>query len=87
MKCDDFLCAECGIKNPEKPSKQTGRIIGGEPVTPFEFPWIVQLHMPLFDDTATSGGCGGALINDRMILTALVSLKFCTNIYFFLMFY
>lgn len=62
------VLSECGIRN----EGQIGRVVGGEAAEALEFPWIAQLHLPLFDDPKGSGGCGGALINDRMILTASV---------------
>ncbi|CAL8072666.1 unnamed protein product [Orchesella dallaii] len=53
----------CGRVN----SKQKGRIQGGMEATPYEYGWQVQLVSKY---QRGSSLCGGALINDRIVLTA-----------------
>jgi secreted trypsin-like serine protease len=45
-----------------------GRVFGGEEATPYEFPWLVKFSIDKGE--GFRGPCGGALISDRVILTA-----------------
>ncbi|RWS00682.1 trypsin-1-like protein, partial [Leptotrombidium deliense] len=56
----------CGVGNARK------RIIGGTEVSRGKYPWVVYLHQTKPDHDSF---CGGAIINDRYILTA----AHCTN--------
>jgi len=44
------------------------RIIGGESAKTTEFPWAVLIMLALNETTARF--CGGALINEKTVLTA-----------------
>ncbi|KAJ8982607.1 hypothetical protein NQ317_005079, partial [Molorchus minor] len=45
----------------------TGRIIGGDVVTPHSYPFMVAIYVRVSDQTLF---CGGTLINNRWVLTA-----------------
>lgn len=46
-------------------------VIGGEDAAPNEFPWMVLVHLKVFDDgTRPSSICGGTLISSQWVLTA-----------------
>lgn len=52
------FCLACGIRRRDQ------RIVGGEPTELYEYPWQAGL---LYNNAFY---CGGALINDRYVLTA-----------------
>lgn len=57
----------CGITN-SNPPKANSRIVGGDEAIPYEFGWQVQLWNEFLPNDWHF--CGGAIINDLMILTA-----------------
>ena len=50
---------QCGRANDEVPAN--GRIVGGKAVPPNKYPWMTML---------TTGGCTGAIISHKAVLTA-----------------
>ena len=52
----------------EKTAVPTPRIIGGDPVQPFQFPWLVRVYGDV--SSSNSGFCGGSLIASNWVLTA-----------------
>ncbi|XP_066972499.1 trypsin-1-like isoform X1 [Macrobrachium rosenbergii] len=69
--CSGRRCACCFTDRKCSCGKalQSTRIIGGQPVKPKnKYPWMVGLQVPKFaKDTYV---CGGAIINDRYVITA-----------------
>lgn len=57
----DPLERGCGLA-----TKQAGKIAGGQPAKPGEWPWMAAL----VSNMANKPFCGGVLITDRHILTA-----------------
>eukprot|EP00002_Diphylleia_rotans_P008159 TRINITY_DN178_c0_g1_i8.p1 TRINITY_DN178_c0_g1~~TRINITY_DN178_c0_g1_i8.p1 ORF type:complete len:404 (-),score=65.59 TRINITY_DN178_c0_g1_i8:124-1335(-) len=47
-----------------------GRIVGGVPATPFEFPWLTSLRYKGSSSRYSRHFCGGSLINKRFVFTA-----------------
>lgn len=65
----------CGINNNQK--KSSGRVVGGDEAVPREFGWMAQMTIYPNGKGKSGSLCGGAIINDRIILTAYcVHLKF-----------
>lgn len=54
-----FIYLECGLSN-----DAVKRIVGGKETKPHQFPWAVAITRKGYMH------CGGALINDRYVLTA-----------------
>lgn len=60
-----FLCIECGIAND---GIRYGRLLGGNELQPFEFPWLVNIRVKGLLSIP------GTILNNRYIITAASSM-------------
>ncbi|MEM6729828.1 MAG: trypsin-like serine protease, partial [Pseudomonadota bacterium] len=51
-------------------AESAGRIIGGQPADPGEWPWQVALMIRSMPQTADAQFCGGTMLLDRWVMTA-----------------
>ena len=55
---EELAGCECGQR------RSDGRIVGGEEVTPLQYPWMASLR------SVSGVFCGGSLVGDQWVLTA-----------------
>lgn len=64
MKCD------CGMRTIRHYPRRNGKIVGGS-VAPYgAYPWQVEIQIFNADKNVYEHHCGGAIVGDRLILTA-----------------
>ena len=63
-----LLMSFSAFTSAQRTAVPTPRIVGGNTVQPFEFPWLVRVYGNV--STSNSGFCGGSLIASNWILTA-----------------
>ena len=49
---------------------ETGKIVGGSPATPNEFPFMVSMQLQQLMDGNYSHQCGGSIINENWVVSA-----------------
>lgn len=62
--------SQCGTRFRRFQPRRSSKIIGGMPVIYGEFPWQVQIQHFSFEKSSFVHHCGGAVIGERLILTA-----------------
>jgi secreted trypsin-like serine protease len=64
----DFVCSQrpCGCPNYNREKSSIAKIVGGNDVLPFTYPWLVALT----DRYQTNSFCAGSIISSNTILTA-----------------
>lgn len=62
--------SKCGTRFGRFRSRRTSKIIGGVPAIYGEFPWQVQIQHFNFDTATFEHHCGGAVVGERLILSA-----------------
>lgn len=77
---------QCGTRSGRFQSKRTSKIIGGSPVIYGEFPWQVQIQHFNFENATFEHHCGGAVIGERLILSAAHCLDVCGLVFAYVVF-
>lgn len=62
--------SQCGTRLGRFQTRRMSKIIGGMPAIYGEFPWQVQIQHFNFEKSSFVHHCGGAVVGERLILTA-----------------